>query len=111
MNHINNYELLTIPADIPENMIVAVQPSRNSSEKYWLAQVIGVKETNPKVYNLRYYNYSKQSKSWKLMRGQLAYGTAAHSAILLAGIEFNINNTMKAHCVKQLQYVLNQNQD
>lgn len=67
MSHINNYELITIPAEIPENMIVAVQPSKNSTEKYWLAQVTGLKQTDPKVYNLRYYNYSKQSKSWKLM--------------------------------------------
>ena len=42
------------------------------------------------------------------MRGQNAYGTAAHSAVLHAGVEFNANSSMKKACVKHIQHVLAQ---
>ena len=42
------------------------------------------------------------------MRGQNAYETAAHSAVLYAGVEFNVNSSMKKACVKHIQHVLAQ---
>jgi hypothetical protein len=98
-------DMLTIPAEITDNMVVAVTPAKKSGEKYWIAQVLGKKEDNPVVYSLRYYDYSKQKKGWVLMKENNAYGTCPHSAILYAGIEFNLNNTMKAHCLEHLQAI------
>jgi len=55
-----NANLLTIPQVIPDNMVVAVTPTHNSSDKYWIAQVLSKKTSNLLTYNLRYYKYSKQ---------------------------------------------------
>ncbi len=55
---------------------------------------------------MRYYKYSKQKKGWILIKGNQAYGTCPHSAVLYAGIEYNLNNTMKAHCLEHLQAVV-----
>ncbi len=40
------------------------------------------------------------------MRGDQAYGTAPHSAILYAGIEFTNAGKMKESFVKHLQHIL-----
>ena len=47
-----NTNLLTIPQVIPDNIIVAVTPTRNSSDKYWIAQVLSKNTSNSLTYNL-----------------------------------------------------------
>ena len=103
-----NANLLTIPQVIPDNMVVAVTPTCNLSDKYWIVQVLSKKTSNLLTYNLRYYKYSKQKSGWQLMREQNAYRTAAYSAVLYAGVEFNANSSMKKACVKHIQHVLAQ---
>lgn len=103
--HLIDVELVTIPSEIPDLMNIAVQPSAGYSDLYWLARVESKKTDQPLVYNLQYYQYNKTKKGWNLMRSNQAYSTVPHNAILLAGIEFNNNMSLKADYVKQLQHI------
>jgi hypothetical protein len=103
-NHVD-VDLITIPSIIPNKMVIAVKPTKISTDKYWLAQVVDKKDDDPLTYNLHYYTYSKQKKGWVLMKGNNAWGTTPHSAVIYAGIEFNQNQTMKAHCIRHLQHL------
>lgn len=103
--HLIDAELVTIPAEIPNLINIAVQPSAGYFDLYWLACVENKKTTQPLVYNLQYYQYNKTKKGWNLMCGNQAYGTTPHNAILLVGIEFNNNISLKADHVKLLQYI------
>lgn len=102
-------DLIVVPNHIPNNMIVAVQPPKSSSDKYWVACVTDTRSESPLTYNLRYYSYSKTKKRWSVMRGKNAYGTTRHEAILYAGIEFTNSGQMKTSCVKHLQHILAKN--
>ena len=99
---------VSVPAHVPNGMDIAVTPSANSLEKFWVANIVSVKTEQPLVYNIRYYNYSKSKKGWVLMKGEEAYGWVPHSAILAAGIEFNANKSMKAASVQHITIALQQ---
>jgi hypothetical protein len=99
---------IPIPAVIPTNMIIAVRPSANSQDKFWLARVTDLRSEQPLTYNIRYFLFNKNKKAWGLMKGAGAYGWVAHTAIIAAGIEFNNNNSMKASSVKLIAQKINQ---
>lgn len=103
--HHVDLDLLTIPAVIASKMVIAVKPTKTSTDKYWIAQVVSQKCSDPLEYNLHYYQYSKQKNGWVLMKGNKAWGSAPHSAVIYAGVEFNQNQTIKAHCMRHLQQV------
>jgi hypothetical protein len=92
--------IVPVPAIVPNDMIIAVQPSANSQDDFWVAMVQSVRSDQPLVYNIRYFNYNKSKKAWVLMKGTGAYGWVPHTAIIAAGIEFNTNNSMKASSIK-----------
>lgn len=97
-----------IPAVIPENMTVAVQPSSNSEDKFWLAMVTSLRSEHPLVYNLRYYQFNKSKRGWFLMKGSGGYGWVPHTAIIAAGIEFNANKSMKTSSVRMINKKITQ---
>jgi hypothetical protein len=99
---------IPIPAIIPTNMTIAVKPASNSQDKFWLAQVTGLKSETPLAYSLRYYQFNKAKKCWNLMKGQGGYGWVPHSAIMAAGIEFNNDKSMKASSTKMISNKLAQ---
>lgn len=88
-------------------MNIAVRAGKNSQDTFWLAVVQSVKTDEPLVYNLRYYQYNKTQKIWKLMKGQSAYGWVPHSAILAAGIEFNQDMSMKVSSQRLITAAIN----
>jgi hypothetical protein len=100
-----NYHI-PVPARIPEKINIAVRAPANSQDCYWVAIVLSEKSEQPLVYNLRYYNYNKSKKNWVLMKGTSAYGWVSHSAVLVAGLEFNNDNSMKAGSVKHVTAAL-----
>src|SRR5882757_3965179 len=65
--------VIPVPSTIPTGMVIAVTPSSNSQDKYWVAQVTSTKSDSPLIYNIRYYNYSKVKHGWVLMKGEGAY--------------------------------------
>jgi hypothetical protein len=89
-------------------MDVAVTPSSNSQDSFWVANILSLKSEQPLIYNIRYYNYSKSKKGWVLMKGEGAYGWVPHTAILAAGIEFNANKSMKAASVQHITNAIQQ---
>ena len=93
MSNAEKYHI-PVPSLVPDNMIVALRPKKNSIDSYWIAKITSTKTEKPLVYNVRYYDYNKQRKCWVLMKGGSAYGTVDHGGILAAGIEFNKNNTI-----------------
>lgn len=99
---------IPVPAVIPTNMIVAVRPSANSTDQFWLAQVTGLRTEQPLVYNLRYFQYNKSKKGWFIMKGSGAYGWVPHTAIMAAGIEFNNDHSLKVSSVRMLTKKLQQ---
>jgi hypothetical protein len=107
MNAAEDYNI-PIPAVIPSNMTVAVLPSSNSEDKFWLAMVTDLRVEHPLTYNLRYYQYNKSKKGWFLMKGNGGYGWVPHSAIIAAGIEFNANKSLKATSIRLITKKLQQ---
>ena len=103
----SNYNI-PVPALVPNEMVVAVIATAASNDKYWVAKVLNVKSDEPLTYNLRYYSFSKAKKGWMIMRGTTAYGSVAHSAIMVAGLEFNQDLSMKASSVKRISHALTQ---
>jgi hypothetical protein len=97
---------IAVPTQIPISMIVAVRTPKDCVDRYWIARVEDVISENPLKYRLRYFQISKQSKSWQLMKGNTAYGTVSHAGILTAGIQFNNNQTVKASSANQIDLAL-----
>jgi len=95
-----------VPARIPNGMNIAVTPTANSQDKFWVALTGTVRTEQPLIYNIRYYNFSKSKQGWVLMKGEGAYGWVPHSAIIAAGIEFNNDKSMKASSVKLITTAL-----
>ncbi len=82
-------------AFISNNLNIAVQTGNNSQDTFWLAIVLSTKTNERLVYNLRYYQYNKSQKIWKMMKGQSTYGWVSYAAILATEIEFNQDMSMK----------------
>ena len=95
-----------VPAHILDDMNIAVTPTANSQDKFWVALAGTVKTEQPLIYNIRYYNYSKFKKGWVLIKGEGVYGWVPHKAIIAAGIEFNNDKSMKASSVKLITTAL-----
>ena len=87
---------IPVPELILSDMVVALTPAKSSKEMFWIAKVCSTKSSAPLQYNVRYYQFSKQKKCWVLMKGAGAYGTAPHSSVIAAGLQFNPNFTLTA---------------
>ncbi len=107
MSHIAP-EMISIPARIPIDTDVAVCPTKKSTDQYWLANITGILQEDPLVYELHYYNFNKQKKVWIKMKGNGAYGKCPHKAVIMAGINFNKDGSLTAHSKQQLTHVLQQ---
>ena len=46
---------IPVPAVVPENMNIAVLPTTNSEDKFWLAIVTGLHSEQPLAYTICYY--------------------------------------------------------
>jgi hypothetical protein len=103
-----------LPEVIPLDMIVAVTPTHDSSDLYWIAQVVDIDDQEIRgkrrvKYTLRYYKYNPKTKSWKLSQGPGYRGDCNHEAILLAGVNFTQSGVITAACVRQIMYALKNN--
>lgn len=108
ISSLNKDKLVPVPSKIFVMTNIAVLPHPSASERYWLARVEDVRTEVPLVYSIRFYKYNKNKKCWTLMRGATAYGTTPHAAILVGCIEFNVNNTLKASSINQIELAIKQ---
>lgn len=98
-------ELVTIPDVVPVGMVVAVKPN-DGEDPYWLAKVSEIISKQPLKYKLHYYERNKQLKACKLMKGKYSFGTCPHGAVLFAGVEFNLNGSMKTDSAEKIRFMI-----
>ena len=92
-----------VPEKLACGMVVAVEPSKNDLQQYWLATIVSEKSDNPLTYNIRYYQQKKSTTRWTLMRGNGAYGYVPHGGIIAAGLELDNNGTMRKSSLRMIE--------
>jgi hypothetical protein len=96
---------VVIPDFLPENMIVAIRPSEEYQDKYWIAKIL--KQSSDRNYRVHYYKYNGAKKSFTLCRGKDAKGICPIGAILVAGVNLNVNGNVTAASLRHIEYALN----
>ena len=97
---------MVIPPDVPFGTVVALLPEDNTAG-YWIGQVIDVKvyKKKEKKYLVRFYNF--RGKKW-VLGNRKDTGWAPHSSVLVVGIEFNENSSLKKNSYEKIAYALEQ---
>jgi hypothetical protein len=100
-----------LPNILPVDMIIAVIPTEDSIDPYWIAQITEVIENEIRGqhrinYKLRYYKYDTKTKAWKLGQGRGYQGDCVHDAVLLAGVNFTDSGVITAVCNRQILHAL-----
>ena len=108
MSYINPEDVHVQNAEFQSGAIVAVRAPKNSKEDFWLATITEVSKERDKIqYSLHYWKQKNDNNSqWTKMKGNGAYGSAAHKAIIFGPVSMNDNGSMKALSLRQLNVLL-----
>lgn len=100
-------EAVMVPDILSEGMLALVVPTDSSGDRFWLCKIHHIKEQDPHIYKVRYFQQNPQSQTWKLMTGQQgSYGTVPHDAVILAGFSLTLTGHLRNSTLQQLHECL-----